>query len=237
MPGVPTESTFRRKSRKNRKRGDRTQQDVSRFAGDAYSLAKRAVSGVKSVMRLINIEKKQFYYNFNGSYASTPSIVYMSAVTQGITMSARIGNSLRLQHICFRVWSSYNGSQAADSICRLMLVRDSECQGTNPSAGDILEDVSSTFVQCISDHDYVNSDRFSILCDYIFVMPGSGTMTLPTANIHELVVPHNGHIKYRGTDATVGSGAEGSIFALFMGNQASNAPSFSCYFSIWYTDD
>jgi len=237
MPGVPTESVYKRKSTRRRGRGDRTQQDVSRFAGDAYSLAKRAVSGVKSVMRLINIEKKQFYYNFNGSYTSTPSIVYMSAVSQGLTVSSRVGNSLRLQHVCFRVWSSYNGAQVADSICRIMLVRDAECQGAAPVAGDILEDVSSTFVSCISDHDYINSDRFSILGDFIFCMPGSATLSLPSANIHEIVTPHNGHIKFRGTDATVSSAAEGSIFAVFMGNQASNAPTFSCYFSIWYTDD
>jgi hypothetical protein len=228
----------KRKSRRNRGSRGRDEQAVGKFAGDAYSLAKRAVAGVRSITRLINIETKNFWQMFTATPGTTTTTVYLSAIAQGLTNSSRVGNSIKMQKIYFKLWATTNTASTVDVPVRILLVRDVECQGTVPTPTDILEDTSTMQNFLLSDKDYTNSSRFSVLADYLFVMPGSAAgYTIPSTQFFEYSQPHSGHLKFRGTDSTVSSAAEGAIFVVYGSSAASNPPTVYMMFSLHYTDD
>jgi hypothetical protein len=222
-----------------RSRGRKTPSDqvaVSRFAGDAYSLATRAISGVKKIARLINIETKVYTQYFSFTPSSTPTVVYLSALTQGVTNGVRIGNSFRLQRLYWRYFISSNPAATTDAQCRVMIIRDNECQGAIPTPDDVLVDVSTGANATLSPVDINNAKRFAVLQDEVHILGGTTFQTTGSI-IHTTTMAHDGHIKYRGTDATPGSAAEGSIFFLTCSPFASNLPSGVFYFTLWYTDD
>jgi len=230
MPQVTSKRSRRRQTRSS------GQREVSKFAGDAYSLATRAISGVKKIARLINIETKAFTLSFSFTPASTPSIVYLSAVAQSLDQGGRVGNSLRLQRLYWRYIMNSNAAATDDRPVRVMIVRDNECQGATPSADDILVDVSTGITSTLSPVDINNSNRFAVLQDEMHLLGGTTFQTNGSAAMTNNV-SHNGHIKYRGTTAAVASAAEGALFFLCTTTFASNNPVGQFYFTMWYTDD
>jgi len=228
------QALVQRSGRPKRRRpgGDRTRRSVEQFAGDAYSLASPAVSGLNAVRKLINIETKNLDFDTaNQSISTTTTITYASGIAQGTSSAGRIGDSIKVQNLQFLGRVVVNSS-ATFSCIRILLIRDMECAGAAPAASDIFETVSGT-VTNRSPLNWTNRKRFSVLYDNF--------LTLDTATAYSQPIrftdPLNKHINYRGTGSTVASAAEGSLFWVFVSDEATNTPTVSTYLQLQFTDD
>jgi hypothetical protein len=222
----------RNKRRKPARKSGGTQRDVEKFAGDAYSLASRAVAGLNSIRKLINIETRVLDFDVAGqSISTTPTVTYASGIAQGTDIGNRVGDSIKVQHLEFCGRLAINSS-ATFSAIRVLLVRDMENAGAAPAATDILETVSGT-VTTRSPLNYLNKKRFSVLYDNFTVLDTASAYTQPV----RMTMPLDRHISYRGTGGTVSAAAEGALFWLFVSDEATNTPTISVYTQVWYTDD
>jgi hypothetical protein len=217
------------KTRRRGKGKSTNKAEVARFAGDAYDLASRAYRGVTKIAKLINIETKFFETYVGTTLNNTPVVTYLSTIPQGTNQSERVGNSLRIQRMQFNYLLTIPTTTVATDV-RIVLIRDLENVGANPAWTDVFPSASLASLQQLL---FVNKERFSILhSEALVIQPLSFNGVCKHVD-----VPHNGHIKYRGTSAAVASAAEGAIFLLATCSTASNFPNFSYSFRLYYTDD
>lgn len=218
-----------RKDRVRRGRRSNNKAQVSRFAGDAYSLAERAVKGVKFLSKLINIETKFADFIANTGVTTTPIVVYVSALAQGLDISNRVGDSIRLQGLQYAFSISVSLLCTGPNWIRILLVRDLQNQGAAPVLTDVLTGLSSVALP-----NYIQSSRYNILYDetVAFVREVG-----PMVDIRKGTIPLNGHVKYRSTSAAAASAAEGSLFLMAVSSLAVNNPSLDYCVRLTYTDD
>lgn len=205
---------------------------VGKFAGDAWSLAVRAAKGVNEIRKLINIEYKILDTSVNSTaFTDTGSIVPLSTIVQGLDYNNRIGDSIKMQSIEFRCRVNVNASTTTTSI-RVILFRDFDGYGTLPTVADIME-VSSGTASVRCPKKFLNKDRFTFLLDEYFTLsPASDYSTTV-----RYAMPHDGHIKYLGTTAANSSNGKGTLYALFLSDEATNTPTYALYNRIVFTDD
>lgn len=221
-----------RQPRKKRgPRPDGTQRSVEKFAGDAYSLARRAVSGLDQIRRFINIETKNFDLDTTFTATTTAHIVYASGIAQGTDQGQRVGNSIKLQHISVIGRYQLNTAVTTFSTLRFMLIRDMENPGSQPVASDIFETVSGV-VTSRSPLNWTNRKRFSVLYDQIACVDVSSR-----GDVVRLEIPIEKHINYRSGLATVAAAAEGSLFWVAVSDEVTNNPALALYTSFQFTDD
>jgi len=225
-----TNAAFK-KDRFHRKGRKLTNKDhVSKFAGDAYSLASRAVAGVNAIRRLINIETKFVDFSAVTSVTNTSTAIYASALAQGVDVSNRVGDSIRLQGLEYSFRISGDASFVGLSYVRLLIVRDNENSGSTPAVTDLLVSQSSTSLQ-----NWLTRSRFNVLLDEVV---GFYSAIGPMIEFRRGTIGQHGHVKYRGTSASVASAAEGSIFILAFSNATVGTPPAMEYsFRVMYTDD
>jgi hypothetical protein len=222
------QATRTKRTRKNRTKGSSTQREVGKFAGDAYSLAQRAYKGVNHILKLINIETKFFDLNATVNLDSTGANILVSGIAQGLDVSNRVGDSIRLQGISL----NYSVAIATTTlVCsgRFVLIRDLENPGATPAWTDVFETTNPP----ITPYKYLNRKRFAILHDEAFVVQPLSFGGI----IKHVDIPAAGHIKYRGTTSGAASQAEGAIFLLYLGSAATNAPLLNFNVRLLYTDD
>lgn len=213
---------------KHRRRQVKTSGDsVGKYASDAWSLAKRTAYGLNEIRKLINIETKIAEATGSAAIDTSGTVSSLSLIAQGLDYQNRIGDSIKLQRIEFRLrWQVGTG---VATYVRTLLVRDLDNYGTKPTLGDVLQTVS-----ILSPKDYLNADRFSILYDELGTLNQSDTNSVSTFEM-----AHEGHIKYLGTTAADASNGKGSLYLMFLSNEAAgaNAPTVTLHTRIYYTDD
>jgi len=208
-----------------------TADSVGRFAGDAFSLAKRAVIGLNEVRKLINIETKVLDLDTSFGSTTTTDVYYASGISQGTDIGNRVGDSIKIQSLSFRGHVTI-GAAATSTRYRLILVRDMQNQGSLPTAAQIFETVSAGVTER-SPPNYINRDRFAVLYDEFFCLNPA------TSYIHpiEADVPLDRHIRFRGTTNGVASAAEGSLFWVSVSSEGVNFPTAAAYLQLTFTDD
>lgn len=200
---------------------------MGKYASDAWSLAKRTAYGLNEIRKLINIETKIAEATGSAAIDTSGTVSSLSLIAQGLDYQNRIGDSIKLQRIEFRLrWQVGTG---VATYVRTLLVRDLDNYGTKPTLGDVLQTVS-----ILSPKDYLNADRFSILYDELGTLNQSDTNSVSTFEM-----AHEGHIKYLGTTAADASNGKGSLYLMFLSNEAAgaNAPTVTLHTRIYYTDD
>jgi len=228
---MPQKKSSIRRSGKSKARTN--QQHVAKFAGDAYSVGERALKGLNALRRLINIETKSIDVLATTAANSTPSVVYLSGIDQGVTSTTRVGNSLRLQQLAFDWLLTANSSATIPTYLRLIMFRDNENAGAAPAFGDLIVN-SAVPYSSITPYTVLNLQRFGILMDECI------TLGLPAADSIKqghYRSAHNGHVIYRGVTSAAASAGDGSIWMLIVSNQPTNAPAFTYGFRMAYTDD
>jgi hypothetical protein len=169
-----SQRSSRRPRRNNRRAGDSNKVAVSKFAGDAYSLADRAYKGVKQVMRLINIETKFFNTSLQTTVTSTPTIASMQLMTQGVDVSNRVGDSIRLQGIDFNYYIFQDNTTPGVGYMRVILFRDNQCDGVMPTEAELLDMTIGD--RASAPMSYINKGRFGVLHDEVWALSsGRGT--------------------------------------------------------------
>ncbi len=224
----------RKGNRKGMPKVDGNRRAVEQYAGDAYSLAQRTMRGLNELRKLINIEEKYSDVNtsVNPDYSGT--MTALTQLAQGTTMTTRVGNSIRVQR--FEMWGrvSVNTAVTTYSLCRIMVVRDMEGQGTAPTVADVLEAVGTADAPR-QPYDWLNRKRFSILYDDLVPLtPLSGGGVV---KVFHYAVNLEKHVLYRGTTAAASSDGEGSIYLVCVSDEPTNTPSVRVVSRITYTDD
>lgn len=225
---MPT-NAFKKDRKRGKARKSTNQDHVSKFAGDAYSLASRAVAGVNAIRKLINIETKFVDFISIGSVTSTPTVVYLTALPQGTDVSFRVGDSIRLQGLQYTLFASGDPTNTISVYVRVLLVRDNANNGAFPATTDVLSSqLRSAFP------NWLNKDRFNILMDEVavFQLPAG-----PPTEVRRGSISLNGHVKYRGTTNGVASAAEGSIFLMAFSASTVLPPQLTFEFRMKFTDD
>jgi len=160
---------------------------------------------------------------------SAGQILLINGVSQGTDYNARIGRKILLKSLLVRFTLTPNSGVTNGSvgdIVRIMIVYDSQTNGTQPVVADILQ--TSTFDDPIN---LTNRDRFKILTDKFLTM-GAFTMTgtpalatgSPQPKYFKIYKKFNLDVIFGGTGNTVGSVQTGGIFLFIMSlnNQITN---------------
>lgn len=219
-----------RVNRQRRRRGRKNPGDsVGKYASDAWSLAKRTAYGLNEIRKLINIETKILESSGSAPIDTSGIISTLNNVVQGLDYTNRIGDSIKLQRIEIRIAASM-GSTGTKTFLRIMLVRDLDNYGTKPTVADILQTV-----HYLAPKKYLNNERFAVLYDELECLSSIND----TNTITHIDMPHSGHIKFLGTTAADASNGKGSLYILWLSNEAAgtNAPTVAFNSRLYFTDD
>jgi hypothetical protein len=228
---MPNEIVKRRPKRKSGRR-DNTQQAVSKYAGDAYSLARRTFNGLNAIRKLINIEIKHFDSYGTVSFTDSSTTVLIANIPQGITQQTRVGDSVRLQSVELRMYVQASGSSIKNDVCRAVIVRDNAATGSAFTSADLWE-VATANYETVSPYKFSNTDRFSIVWDEMFNLDATSLVS----KVFYVKIPHNGHMKYVGAGGSISDAGNGVLYLVCVGNKSSFAPAAYFFTRILYTDD
>ncbi len=219
-----------RVNRQRRRRGRSNPVDsVGKYASDAWSLAKRTAYGLNEIRKLINVETKFFDVNSSVSADSSGTVISLSTLAQGLDVSNRIGDSIKLQDIFVNLFYTI-GTTATKTVLRAVVFRDLDGYGTSPTVANVL-----TGGVYLAPPQFLNKDRFSILYDEFVTMQSVND----TDGVTIFHMPHEGHIKYFNTTAASTSNGKGSLYLLLISNESAgtNSPTVNYSTRITYTDD
>lgn len=226
MPKPLSQQASGRKGRR-RARTATGKNEVSRFAGDAYSLAERAIKGVNHVLKLINIETKFYDLPYGVTFGNTPISLHLSAVPQGIDQSQRVGNSIKLQDLHLRYDVAIPTTLLVQTI-RIILFKDMEPQGALPLWADFI-----TFNNQSSPQNVNSTSRFKVFYDVSTVIQ---PLTF-TGYIVDQHFPTSSHIKWKTNAANPAAADEGHIYAFFYTTSIGVYPLSVFNLRLAYTDD
>lgn len=226
--------TRNKRSKGRKTTGGRKQDAVGQYASDAWSLAKRTAVGLNEIRKLINIETKFMdTVQTSTNIGTTGTLFPVSEIAQGLTSQTRIGDSLRIQHVEVRGRINCNPA-AANSLVRLLVLRDLDGAGTPPATSDVAE-LTGTVSAPLSPYKYRNLQRFTILYDELVEVQGTvqGMAGMPFT----FESSHQGHILYLGTTAASASDGKGTVYVMCVSDEGTNTPSLAFYSRITFTDD
>lgn len=234
---MTTNTITKRKTRSGRKgaRGRTlggTGRAVGRYVEDAASLGMRTFQGLNHLRRLINVETKICNaVASNGTMTISSSISCLSQIAQGSNYTDRVGDSIRLQSLEFRA-RLFQNTSATQTVARIIIFRDLDGTATAPTKADVL-DAFGTSADVCAQYNWLNRDRFSILYDEFQSFSSTGT----TTDTMYFRTTHEGHVKYLGTTATAASNGKGSIYVMFISDEATNVPTVTWNSRVSFTDN
>lgn len=184
----------------------------------AWSLAKKALRGVNTLRKLVNVEHKFITSeNISVTASSTGSVTLLNGVGQGDTAQTRDGASIRFVRYIANFTLSQHASANLTYI-RLILVWYYENNATAKVLGNILQDTTDTKSMIQED----NLGKFRVLMDKHVMLCDSGNKGKTMA----VDLPLNAHSVY--TIGSTGSAAtdiqKGALYLLCVSNQATNTP-------------
>ncbi len=158
-------------------------------AGIAYPMIRHALR------RVLNVEYKQRYEKITlSATGSTPSFFSLVTLSQGQTQNTRIGAQAKFISIFFNATAIVTTTA---TFLRFIVLIDKQCNGSNPSGSDLLEDVTINN-GIVSPLNMDNKFRFKIL--YNHVMKLSNNFPIQQIKWYKkLVLP----VRYDGTGAAV----------------------------------
>jgi hypothetical protein len=207
---------------------DNTKNEVSKFAGDAYDLGRRAIAGVAYLKNLINIETKQYDISqlLAPGAGGNGTVDLLSQIGQGLDYDNRVGDSIKLQRLEFHFSVSRHPS-ATSTRMRLLILRDN-LSISLPAVTDILA------VGCYHLAPFaklaVDTERFGVLVDHSTILDASHL-----SEVHHVEMAHNGHIKFQSSSGT--SFGHGNIIIYYWSSEVTNLPDLYLFTRMFYTDD
>jgi len=221
---------FKPPKNKGKKRGG----GISNYTlGDAASMAAKALSYAKYFASLINVEQKYFDVSAVTNTSSTAAVLNLSNIAEGSDYNNREGNSILLQSLYFGALITQNSS-STQSFMRIMIVRDNDQRGVDPTAADILETTAS-FQVLISPLLHYTNKRFSILLDKTLSFANVGDSYAQKFEFNHKF--NRQHIMYQSTTGADGSNWEGGLYLLLVSSEATNTLSTVWYNRLEFTDN
>lgn len=188
--------------------------------------ARYALKGVNMLKGIVNAEKKRFDVRVTSSSSTTAAIAVLTGVAQGDDATDRNGNSILAKYMQVRVDTTMSGSATA-TVTRMIILVDTQNQGTNPTAALILQDPTTY----LSPLNIDSTQRFTVLCDKFFTTSINGQRMTN----YKRYIPLNFHLKYTGSAGSTFN--KNNIFVLYMSNEATNVPDFTLYSRLVFYDN
>jgi len=223
----------RTRPRKGRAKRGGNGDDVGKYFGDAWSLAKRTASGLNEIRKLINVEEKVIEVDYaSNTFDTSGDLVSISTVVQGLDYNQRVGNSIKLQEIEINARIFMN-TTSGNTVYRFLVVRDLDGYGTTPAVSDILANGVGSATAPLAIKDFLNRKRFSILFDEMGTLSPQGERGVYIT----VKMEHAGHILYLGSTAAAASNGKGSLYILVLSDETVNMPSLAFQSRVTFTDD
>jgi len=198
-----------------------------RYGGDKglYKLAR----DVYRVKALVNAEYKKIDVNHTAAVPSTTwTTVLLNGIAQGDDNDMRNGRSVKCTSINVNGFLLKHNS-AAQTIIRIALVWMPETELVNPTTSKIFA-VDNSYV---SKYNINYAGYSKVIYDQTFMLDGANR-TIAKLSISRKL---SHHMRFIGTDATVGSIERGALFLLYMSNEATNTPTFNYQSRFRYVDN
>lgn len=195
-------------------------------------MARRTASGLNEIRKLINIEEKILDTSAaSAAFDQTGTVTPVSQIVQGLDFTNRVGDSIKLQYVQFH-YRIFKNPTATQTVVRIILFRDNDCQGATPAIGDLLQ-ATGTAVAPLTFRDFLNRKRFAILHDKLSTVNSTGESTFTVS----FETAHEGHILFLGTAANAASQGKGSMFVAVVSDESLNTPTIAFQCRLVFTDD
>lgn len=130
-----------------------------------FNKGAKALTLAKKAIRQLNSEKKWVdKINLTQAVSSTAAIVHLLDLQQGTGAETRIGDQVKLMSMYLRMRLIQNQAATLTS-SRVMIVRDSQCNGAAFVISDLLEQTGSANAMLASPLNLKNKHRFKVLFD------------------------------------------------------------------------
>lgn len=215
---------FRRRTNnrryRNRKRPNVENIQFGNVGSMSVSQAARyGAVGYNILKGLINSELKRYDYTATQNVTTTGSIVALGEISGGDDASNRDGNKVLAKYITFKYLASSNAS-AATTFLRVMMIVDTQNQGSAPSLSDILQ-VTTANSNIVSPINVDNTQRFTVLFDDHLNFSNTGSQSYDRKHYNKL----NFHMTWT---STAGSAInKNAIFLVLVSTQGVNSPSIT----------
>lgn len=201
----------------------------SRTPQTPRQLAVQAYRGVKYLKGLVNSE--MLHNAITGSTSlnngSTPTVINITSLAQGDTVSGRTGNSILFRGLMCRFQFIHNNS-ATNILYRVMLVQDNQtvADETTLATSDILDSNST-----LAPISVANAGRFKILKNWYFGTSSASN----TQKVLQYYRKFYHHVRYNGAAAT--DIQKGAIFLVAFSDNSVNQPTFAYNIKTSYHDN
>jgi len=144
---------------------------------------RRRNNGLGKVKRDIKWLKQNVEFKFHDvagtvtELDSTGSITPLNVIAGGSTDNTRVGSMITARRILILGHVTNNNGTEADTVCRLVLVRDRYPQSVAPTIADIFNSAGSNLVNQLRNMEL--KERFKIMLDYRFGMDTLGHSIIP----------------------------------------------------------
>ncbi len=161
---------------------------------------------------------------------STGKVVSLNSIAQGITEITRIGNELTARRILITGFISNRNGTPADTVARIMLVRDRYPQNTLALIGEIINSAGTSITNELRNMDF--KERFKVMVDYRFSMDTLGHSLIPFKILFKL----NHQVKYVDNTADVPQTNNLLLVTMSTISAGANAPTAVYDFRYSYCD-
>lgn len=222
-------------------RGKHGKKAIKRFyeatkTNNAWTMAKKAWSGVKHMKEMINSERHIYQLNNTLSPFSSETVNYngkifhVSNINQGDGLGQRSGNSILSSGISMRANIKGNFTTLDTQQFRLLYFMDTMNTGTQPTPGDVLQNVGSE-IATMSALNQTAAGRYKILKSSLYNLNKNGRMSIAIKDYIKI----KKHIKYT---STAGSDEwKNQIYFMVISNVASDDPLFDYVCRFYFYDN
>lgn len=218
-------SRSRNKARRPPDIGDYSLRDAAELAGSVIR------GGIKIATTLFNVEEKVLDVTNTGLTIldGAPHVQCLNAIAEGTDYNTRDGNSIKVRNIYLNMYAQANAT-AGTNFLRVLVFQDLEGVGSTPTIGSLLEATGSGAL--VAHYGHYLSDRYRVLMDEHI------SVTLNNKALYQrYALPIDSHCLYQGTDASVASTYNGSLWIIITSDQATNGPALSYSARLTYVDN
>lgn len=177
-----------------------------------------------------NVEYKTHDIKIDTGVSTTAAVSSLTLIAEGTGDDARVGEKIKVMQIKALGNNDVN-TNASSSVMRVVLFRDMEQNGTQPTAAELWEDSTPTV------YSHFRKDtktRFSILWDCFHTLDVNGKMQ---NKLEYFKRSKSGYeVYYDNNTAADASNRTGHFYLAYVSNEASNSPSLTINFRFRYTD-
>lgn len=192
-------------------------------------MAKKAYKTAMYLKSVLNPERLFFDTNTTGTIGTTASINSQVLIAQGDTVSGRTGNSIKCSSI-YIVGNIKINAAAANTVLRMILFIDEQCQGAVPAAADVLQ---NTDVESPLNISTVSTNRFKVLFDKRCMLTSQGQQQVQLSRY----IKWQKHVKFTNTTGVIASVGSGNVVLLLLADDNTNQPTVDIRVRVRYYDN